>query len=64
MLPYKKALGKAAFGRLRVYMGTPKELVDVDAETPNSAHKSRLSTIKVTDLEKISQRLGAKNRVR
>ena len=64
MLPYKKAFGKTAFGRLRVYMGTPKELADVDAETLNSAHKSRLSTIKVTNLEKISQRLGAKNQVR
>jgi large subunit ribosomal protein L13 len=64
MLPYKKAFGKAAFSRLRVYMGIPKELTDVEVETLNSAHKSRLSTIKVTDLEKVSQRLGAKNRVR
>jgi large subunit ribosomal protein L13 len=64
MLPYKKAFGKAAFSRLRVYMGIPKELTDVEAETLNNAHKSRLSTIKVTDLEKVSQRLGAKNRVR
>jgi len=60
MLPYKKAFGKTAFGRLKVYMGTPKELVGVEAETLNSAHKSRLSTIKITDLQKISQRLGAK----
>jgi large subunit ribosomal protein L13 len=60
MLPYKKAFGRAAFGRLRVYMGTPAELSNVDAETLDSAHKSRLSTIKVIDLEKISQRLGAK----
>ena len=60
MLPHKKAFGKAAFGRLRVYMGTPAELKDVEAETLDSAHKSRLSTIKVTDLEMISQRLGAK----
>jgi large subunit ribosomal protein L13 len=64
MLPYKKAFGKAAFSRLRVYMGTPKELIDVEAETLNSAHKSRLSTIKITNLGKVSQRLGAKNRVR
>lgn len=60
MLPYKKAFGKTAFGQLKVYMGTPKELVGVEAETLNSAHKSRLSTIKITDLQKISQRLGAK----
>ncbi len=64
MLPYKKAFGKAAFGRLRVYIGTPKELVDVAAETLNSARKSRLSTIKVTDLEKVSQPPGTTNRVR
>ena len=60
MLPYKKAFGKTAFGRLKVYMGTPKELVGVKAETLNSARKSRLSTIKITELQKISQRLGAK----
>jgi large subunit ribosomal protein L13 len=60
MLPYKQALGKEAFGRLRVYVGTPPELADVDVETLSSAHKSRLSTIKVTDLEEISLRLGAK----
>jgi len=60
MLPYKKALGKAAFGRLRVYMGTPAELSKVEAETLENAHKSKLSTIKVTELAKISQRLGAK----
>jgi large subunit ribosomal protein L13 len=64
MLPYKKAFGKAAFGRLRVYVGTPKELVDIATETLNSAGKSRLNTIKITDLEKVSQRLGTKNRVR
>ena len=60
MLPYKKGFGKAAFGRLRVYKGTPAELSNVEAETLDSAHKSRLSTIKVTDSEKISKRLGAK----
>ena len=60
MLPYKKSVGRAALGRLRVYVGTPAELSSVNAKTLESAQKSRLSTIKVVELGKISQQLGAK----
>ena len=60
MLPYKKSAGRAAFGRLRVYVGTPAELSSVKGETPERAQKSRLSTIKVVEIGKISQQLGAK----
>jgi large subunit ribosomal protein L13 len=60
MLPYKKSVGRAAFGRLRVYVGTPAELSSVNAETLESAQKRRLSTIKVVEVGKISQQLGAK----
>ncbi len=60
MLPYKKSAGRAAFERLRVYIGTPAELSSVNAETLERAQKSRLSTIKVVELGKISQQLGAK----
>jgi large subunit ribosomal protein L13 len=63
MLPYKKAVGRAAFGRLRVYIGTPAELSNVDAETLDYVHKSKLSTIKMTNLAKISQQLGAGKKV-
>ena len=61
MLPYKKAAGREALARLRVYIGTPTEFSNVDAETLEHAHKSKLSTIKITDLRKISQQLGAKD---
>ena len=60
MLPYKKSAGRAALERLRVYIGTPAELSSVNAETLERAQKSRLSTIKVVELGKISQQLGAK----
>jgi len=60
MLPYKKSVGRAALERLRVYVGTPAELSNVNTETLESAQKSRLSTIKVVELGKISQQLGAK----
>jgi len=60
MLPYKKSLGRAAFGRLKVYIGTPPGLSDVTAETVEAAQKSRLSTIKVVEVGKISEQLGAK----
>jgi large subunit ribosomal protein L13 len=60
MLPYKKAAGREALRRLRVYTGTPAELASVDAVTLDDARKSRLSTIKAIELKKISNQLGAK----
>jgi large subunit ribosomal protein L13 len=60
MLPYKKAAGREALRRLRVYAGTPAELTSVTAVTLGDARKSRLSTIKAIELEKISKQLGAK----
>ena len=60
MLPYKRSVGRAALGRLRVYVGTPAELSSVNAETLERAQKRRLSTIKVVEVGKISQQLGAK----
>lgn len=59
MLPYKKSVGRVAFGRLRVYVGTPAELSSANAETLERAQKTRLSTIKVIEVGKISQQLGA-----
>jgi len=62
MLPYKKATGREALAKLRVFLGTPTEFSNVDAETLENAHKSRLSTIKITDLREISQQLGLRSR--
>ncbi len=42
MLPYKKPKGKAAYKRLRVYIGVPEELQDVEKETLKEAHASKL----------------------
>ncbi len=62
MLPYKKARGRAALEKLRVYMGVPAQLSDAEAETLEYAHKSRLSTIKTIELRSIARQLGAKER--
>jgi large subunit ribosomal protein L13 len=60
MLPYKKAAGREALSRLRVYVGAPTELASVATEILDDAYKSRLSTIKAIELKKISDQLGAK----
>jgi large subunit ribosomal protein L13 len=60
MLPYKKAAGREALSRLRVYVGVPAELASVAPEILDDAYKSRLSTIKATELKKISDQLGVK----
>ncbi len=62
MLPHKKARGRAALARLRVYVGVPTQFSDTEAEILEHAHKSRLSTIKMIELRKIAQQLGAKER--
>ncbi len=63
MLPYKKAKGRAALAKLRVYVGVPIQLAGADAERPEHAHKSRLSTIKTIELRSIARQLGAKEQV-
>ncbi len=60
MLPYKKARGRSALAKLRVYMGVPIQLSGADAETLEYAHKSRLSTIKTIELGSIARQLGSK----
>ncbi len=57
MLPYKKPRGKAAFKRLRVYVGFPEELKkakEFDAESRKS-HEIFESTITIKEL---TQKLG------
>ncbi len=62
MLPYKKARGRAALAKLRVYMGVPPQFSDAETETLERAHKSRLSTIKTIELRSVARHLGAKER--
>jgi len=58
MLPYQTPHGRAAFKRLRVYMGVPPEVGSQAAGTVEDA--SRVRTAKVIELGEISRRLGAK----
>ena len=57
MVEYRKSSGKAALGRLRVYLGVPKEFESVKKETVEGAHKPHLS--KYVYLEEITKELGA-----
>lgn len=58
MLPYQTPHGRAAFKRLRVYIGVPVEVGSQIAETVEEA--SHVRTAKVVALGEISRRLGAK----
>lgn len=62
MLEYKKPSGRAAYRRLKVYVGVPKGLQAEKAETLESAKKPQLS--KYTTLAAISKELGSKREVR
>jgi large subunit ribosomal protein L13 len=52
MLPRKKPRGIAALKRLRVFIGVPKELIDVDKETISEADAShfRRPYIRISEL--------------
>lgn len=58
MLPYKKARGKDAFTRLKVYIDIPEELAREPITTLENADMTRLSTIKYMALGELSRRLG------
>ena len=58
MLPYQTPHGRAAFKRLRVYIGVPPEVASQTAEKVEGV--SRVRTAKVLELGEISRRLGAK----
>ncbi|OGS42985.1 MAG: 50S ribosomal protein L13 [Euryarchaeota archaeon RBG_13_57_23] len=58
MIEYRKPWGKAAYRRLKVYIGVPKEFKDVKAETIETAKKPHLD--KYVLLGEITNYLGAK----
>ncbi len=62
MLEHKKPSGRAAYRRLKVYVGVPKEFRAEKAETLESAKKPQLS--KYTTLAALSKELGSKREVR
>ena len=60
MLPYKRARGRDAMSRLRVYVGVPMELRDAEMITLEKADMNRLSSNKYVELGDVSLKLGGK----
>ncbi len=60
MLPMKKAHGKEAYRRLKVYMGVPKEFDGKEFEVINEAKNNKLEGF--ITLKDLSIQLGAKLR--
>ena len=60
MLPYKQARGREALSRLRVYVGVPRELEDVERELVSSVGVERLSNARYVKLSEISRFIGGK----
>jgi len=58
MIPYQKPRGRAAFKRLRVYIGIPSELENQDLERIEKA--CEITTPHYIELSELSKRLGAK----
>lgn len=60
MLPYKRARGKDAMSRIRVYVGIPPEFKSEELTTIAEANMNRLSSNKYVELGEVSRRLGSK----
>ena len=61
MLPWKKAKGRKAFKRLKVYIGLPEEFKNKKLEKVKDADANKLKCKYIT-LEELSLALGAKKR--
>ncbi len=60
MIPHKKAMGREAYDRLRVYIGVPPELSKEQPVTLENASITRLSTSNYFVLGELSMKLGSK----
>ncbi|WP_094226508.1 50S ribosomal protein L13 [Methanolobus psychrotolerans] len=60
MLPYKRARGRDAMSRLKVYVGVPMEFKDKEFVKIVDANMDRLSSNKYLKLGDVSKKLGAK----
>jgi large subunit ribosomal protein L13 len=60
MLPHKKARGRDAMSRLKVYVGVPSELKDTETITIAHADMKQLSSSKYIELGEVSQKMGSK----
>ena len=59
MLPYRKTKGREAFRRLRVHIGVPTELTDIEGECLSEAHLERLGDRYIT-VGEIAENIGWK----
>ncbi|KAF5029922.1 50S ribosomal protein L13 [anaerobic digester metagenome] len=60
MLPYKRARGRDAMSRLKVYVGVPYELKGAETTTIADADMRLLSSNKYVELGEVSQKMGSK----
>jgi len=60
MLPYKRARGRDAMSRIKVYVGIPAEFESAELTTIEEANMNRLSSNKYVELGEVSSRLGSK----
>ncbi|MFH1642886.1 MAG: 50S ribosomal protein L13 [Nanoarchaeota archaeon] len=60
MLPYKRERGKAAYKRIKCYMGVPEEFQEKKMERIKSADVSKLPNLHFITVKNICKRLGAK----
>ena len=60
MLPYKRARGRDAMSRLKVYVGVPSELKSAETITIADADMRQLSSSKYIELGEVSQKMGSK----
>ena len=60
MLPYKRARGKDAMARLKIYIGVPAEFKDQEITSVAEADMNRLSSNKYITLGQVSTKLGSK----
>ncbi len=60
MLPYKRARGRDAMSRLKVYVGVPYELKSAEVVTIEDADRKFLSSNKHIELGEVSQKMGSK----
>jgi len=59
MLPYKLKRGRDAMARLRIYVGTPRDLVGQEFEQPQDAKIKGALGMNFVELGDLSKRLGA-----
>jgi large subunit ribosomal protein L13 len=60
MLPFDKPRGRAAFRRLRVYVGVPKEFVSEEMQSLPEASLEQLGTRRFIKIGALSKHMGAR----